>query len=348
MWFAEARRARALTLVTLPARDRADHRQRRALEAADRGNERRCPVGSGESSCAPRGRTSGAMSIARRILVSPLTRLLIAVALIVALQAAFGAFVRALHVAPTLLLSACAGALVTVLAFVVVGVLVERRHLPDLGIQPKRALRDTAVGFGIGAAFISSVIAILAVNGWYRATLSTDTARGVAESFLLFLFVGISEEVLFRGILFRIVEDGLGSWAAAALSAALFGAVHLANPGATWVAGLAIVIEAGLLLAALYIVTRSLALVIGVHWAWNFFEGSVFGAAVSGRATPSVLRPTSGGPPLFTGGDFGPEAGIVAVVVCGTAAAALLVHAAQEGKTLAPSWVRRRAPAHAA
>ncbi len=92
-----------------------------------------------------------------------------------------------------------------------------------------------------------------------------------------------------RGVLFRIVEESLGSWIALALSAALFGALHAFNPGATLTSSIAIALEAGVLLAAVFMVTRRLWMVIGLHTAWNFTEGGVFGASVSGGDAHGML-----------------------------------------------------------
>lgn len=285
------------------------------------------------------------MSRIRRFFLFPLTRIVLAVALIIAFSAVTRAFVRLVHGAPGPVAQSALAAGIVALAFGVVGRAVERRTLPELGIRPRLIARDTALGFALGAAFIVTVVGALFAFGDYHAERSSDSAGAVLGTLALFFFVAINEEILFRSLLFRIVEDGLGSWAAVAISAALFGAVHLGNPGATWLAGVAIMIEAGLLLAALYMLTRSLPFVVGVHWAWNFFEGGVFGVAVSGKPMPSLLRGESSGPDLLTGGEFGPEAGLVAVVICGATAVVLLVVAARRGRLMAPSWVRRRAAA---
>ncbi len=283
------------------------------------------------------------MSRTRRFFLFPLTRIVLAIALVAAFSAATRALLHLAHVSPGTITQAAIGSACVALAFAIVGRYVERRTLPELGVRPRRIARDTALGFSLGAAFIVTVIAILFALGGYRASLSADSAGAIGGTLLFFLFVALTEEILFRSVLFRIVEDGLGSWASVVLSAGIFGAVHLANPGASWVAAVAIMIEAGLLLAALYMLTRSLPFVVGVHWAWNFFEGGVFGVEVSGKPMPSILRGASSGPVLLTGGEFGPEAGLVAVAVCGTTAVALLVLAARRGNIMAPSWVRRRA-----
>lgn len=144
------------------------------------------------------------------------------------------------------------------------------------------------------------------------------------SAFTVAVATGIAEEIVFRGVVFRIVEEGFGTLVALLLSAALFGALHGFNPGASVVSSAAIAIEAGVLLALAYTATRSLWLPIGLHFGWNFAEGGLFGAAVSGNTTHGLVSSTPSGDPLWSGGAFGPEASIVAVGVCLIAAAVFL------------------------
>jgi hypothetical protein len=151
---------------------------------------------------------------------------------------------------------------------------------------------------------------------------------------------GVLEELLIRGALFRILEHWLGSWFALALSAAIFGALHLFNPGATWFAGLAIAIEAGVLLAAAYMVTQRLWLCIGVHIAWNFTQGGIYSVAVSGGGGQGLLQAKMVGSDWLTGGTFGAEASVVALIVCSLAGLILLAVAIKRGNIIRPVWVR--------
>ena len=147
---------------------------------------------------------------------------------------------------------------------------------------------------------------------------------------------------MLRGLFFRLVEAWLGSWAGLILSAVLFGALHLGNDNATLLAGAAIALEAGVMLAALFMVTRRLWAVIGLHAAWNFAQGGVFGIAVSGNAVNGLLVPRISGPEWLTGGAFGAEASLPAVVICTAFGGAMLVLAARRGQFMPPVWVRRR------
>jgi len=218
---------------------------------------------------------------------------------------------------------------------------IERRPVREL--SPRGAVPEFAAGAALGVALISIVVGVLAVLGAVRLGPGGTPAAVLPGALAIAAMSGFVEEVVVRGVVFRIVEEALGTWPAIALSAALFGAGHLGNPGATWWSGAAIAIEAGVLLAAAYLVTRRLWLAIGLHAAWNFTEAGVFGVAVSGHDVPGLLHATPAGPALLSGGAFGAEASIVAVVLCTAAGVALLALAARRGRLVAPPWTRRRA-----
>jgi len=145
---------------------------------------------------------------------------------------------------------------------------------------------------------------------------------------------------MMRGIIFRIIEESLGTWIALVLSAILFGAMHLGNPNATVSSALAIALEAGLLLAACYVLTRRLWLAIGLHLAWNFTQGGIFGVAVSGTTPMGILQSTLTGPDFLSGGAFGAEASIFAVVVCTSGFIFVIVKAYRKGHITKPYWLR--------
>jgi len=216
---------------------------------------------------------------------------------------------------------------------------VERREPTELSLHG--AARELAAGAAIGAVLFAVVAAALAAVGALRIGPGGAAAAVLPGALALAAASGFAEEVLIRGVVFRIVEEALGTWPALVLSAALFGAAHLGNPGATWWTAGAIAVEAGVLLAAAYLVTRRLWLAIGLHAAWNFTEAGVFGVAVSGHDVPGLLRSTPAGPELLSGGAFGAEASVVAVVVCTAAGCGLLALAARRRAFVPLPWARR-------
>ncbi len=242
------------------------------------------------------------------------------------------------HADPKVLMISCAIAIVLLIA--VYRLLVrwtERRAASEL--RAGNSVPLLIAGAAIGIALFCAVYAVLFVYGAASIQgLGTRDRLGVALATSAYAAVG--EELVFRGTVYRLLEKGFGTLVAIILSGGLFGALHAFNPGATVVSSLAIAFEAGVLLAAAYVVTRSLWLPIGLHFGWNFTEGGIFGAAVSGGHAHGLINTTFSGPALITGGAFGPEASVVAVTICIIAALAMLVIAARRGewKPLSFRW----------
>ena len=205
---------------------------------------------------------------------------------------------------------------------------IENRRVEELG--RKQAARLALIGVVCGAVLFTAVEMILVWKG------VAHIGRGAGTTYLSFAIGGalaaaVGEEIVFRGAVFRIIEEGFGTLIALLLSAALFGALHGFNPGASPTSMAAIALEAGILLGAAYTATRSLWLPIGLHFGWNFAEGGIFGAAVSGNTAHGVVASTFSGDPLWTGGAFGPEASVVAVIVCLIASVVFLAIAIRRG-----------------
>ncbi|HWU14650.1 MAG TPA: CPBP family intramembrane glutamic endopeptidase, partial [Caulobacter sp.] len=204
--------------------------------------------------------------------------------------------------------------------------LAEGRWPIELGLR--QAAPELLIGLVVGAAMLSAVVAALLAFGLY------DISGPRASSPLAMINVGVAsgvfEELIFRAIVLRLLMRAFGAWPALALSAALFGALHLANPNATPVAAVAIAVEAGLMLASFYLLTGRLWVSIGVHAAWNFTQGWIWGARVSGIPVQESLylsAPRPGAPDWLSGGAFGPEASVPAMVI-GTGVAVMVLYQA--------------------
>lgn len=221
------------------------------------------------------------------------------------------------------------GAGLIALYFVLVWAL-ERRKARELVPGTRQGLAGVLLGF----VLFSLVLGLLLAMGgsrWHGPDPHPDVIPILAVSIL----AAIGEEVAFRGGVFRILEDGFGTTVALVVSAAVFGLLHSFNPGATIVSTAAIALEAGVLLGAAYAFTRNLWLPIGLHLGWNFTEGGVFGASVSGFMPLKGLFSVSfAGPRWLTGGRFGPEASVVAIAVCLAAAVVLIVLTVRKGRWL--------------
>jgi membrane protease YdiL (CAAX protease family) len=199
--------------------------------------------------------------------------------------------------------------------------LLERRSSTE--VKPR--LLNFVSGTLIGTALISAVYLVLWVAGHAFFALGTGTT-GLGFTLAGVFGAALFEELLLRAILFRIAEQAFGTTAAVVFSAVIFGLLHGMNHGATLMSDVAISLEAGILLALAYVLTHNLWLAVGIHLGWNFAEGSIYGAAVSGTApVHTLLRTSLIGTPVLTGGTFGPEASIVSIVVCLFASGALLL-----------------------
>ena len=273
--------------------------------------------------------------MARKILLFPPVRLIVALLFVlipsVIVQGVSQTWLGALAELP--------GAVVGLAAYAGYVALVERRPVQELSLPGIG--REVAQGFGLGAGLIALSLGTLAALGC--ATVRYVGHGGSAGYWLAaFLGVAIFEELLIRGILYRILEEWLGSYAATALSGVFFGVSHLANPNATWLGAIGIALTAGLVLAASYSLTRRLWLAVGLHWGWNFVLGGFFGGIVSGTDTAEGIFHTAlHGPEWLSGGKFGLEASVVPVVLCGLLTAWMVVKIRREGRVIPPFWLRR-------
>ncbi|MDI6769966.1 MAG: type II CAAX endopeptidase family protein [Anaerolineales bacterium] len=194
----------------------------------------------------------------------------------------------------------------------------DRRSFTSLGFKLTwRALVDILAGIAITFVMMGLIYILMRSSGWIEfegfAWQTQPVGAVVVNTLLIFLgfvLVGWNEELLSRGYHLQNLADGINLTWGVILSSVVFGVLHLANPNATWLSAVGIFL-AGLFLAFAYLRTKQLWLSIGLHIGWNFFEGTVFGFPVSGMEFYRLIRHTVSGPELWTGGAFGPEAGLV-------------------------------------
>ena len=281
--------------------------------------------------------------LGRRIADFPLVAMIIAI-LLFAFATASGLYLGSL--VPAMKQPGTAAAHMVITIAVVFGVY--KLAIARLGERPRDdlpasgGLRNLGVGLLTGALLFSLVVGVAAVLGVYRITGPGDASRLLLQLIAAGIMPGFLEELLFRGIIFRWLEELAGSWAGLVLSSLAFGFVHYSNPGATVVACLWIALEAGILLGGAYMLTRSLWLPIGLHAAWNFMQGAVFGVPVSGTPSEGLVRASLSGPQLLTGGDFGLESSVIALVIATGAGVWFVVLAVRRGELVKPWWVVRR------
>jgi len=271
-----------------------------------------------------------------RFLAFPLTRLVLIVVFFGLLAMAMTPLAMRTH---SLIFNEAMVFVILLAVTLAVEYLCARQTIADVGFPSAGAISGILGGLLLGAMLFSIVIVILTLTHCYHASFASW--NGLLSALAFFLMGALVEELLFRGVLFRLIEKMTATWIALALSALLFGAIHIANPHATIFSSLAIALEAGILLALAYVLTRSLWFAIGIHWGWNFFEGPIFGTQVSGgQFTATVMHATMVGPTWLTGGSFGPEAGVAALAVCLAAAMVVGAIAIRKHRLIAPMWVK--------
>jgi len=211
------------------------------------------------------------------------------------------------------------------------GHFLDKRSFFEFGLNFNRRWRtDFLMGVLIGTGAMSVIFLIEWSSGWVLVSglgwqMNSQQSFGwsIAGSCLAMAMVGFHEELFSRGYQILNLSEGLhypqiGTQGAVIFSvlatSLLFGTLHLFNPNASAVSTFNIVL-AGIALALPYIFTGNLGLSIGLHFSWNFVQGGIFGFPISGMALPtSIIRITQAGTDLWTGGAFGPEAGLVGIV----------------------------------
>ncbi|MFN3891556.1 MAG: lysostaphin resistance A-like protein [Beijerinckiaceae bacterium] len=283
--------------------------------------------------------TTSEPSVFLRLLRTPVLRLAALLALIFYLylsghlfRAAFahGAFMNLVVVAWMIAF--------TLAAYIVFAQAVELRAPNEVSL-PGMA-RELGAGMLLGAGLYTACVVVLMALGYYRIDGFNDPA--ILFGVLWFAASsGFFEELIFRGVLFRITQEVFGSWVGVIVSSLTFGLVHLNNEGATLKGVMFIAIETGPALAACYMLTGRLWLGIGLHAAWNFTQSGVFSGINSGNEpSKGWIRSVIEGPDLLTGGGFGMEASIIAFVLWNTLGVIMLIMAARRGKIAPPFWAR--------
>jgi hypothetical protein len=219
--------------------------------------------------------------------------------------------------------------IVILLTFLLASWILDRRKFGDFGFHFSRLWwLDLGFGLALGAGMMLLIFLIelaagwITIEGFLQASSSSSFLSAMLASLIGFICVGIYEEMLSRGYHLRNLAEGLnwgvlgargGLWAGYLISSSVFGLLHATNPNASWISTLNLIL-AGLFLGLGFVLTGELAIPIGLHITWNFFQGNIFGFPVSGmKSGVSLISIQQGGPNLFTGGAFGPEAGLVGI-----------------------------------
>jgi membrane protease YdiL (CAAX protease family) len=209
---------------------------------------------------------------------------------------------------------------------------VEKRSVTEL--SGAGAPSELGIGVLVGLGMVTAIVGTLWLLGYYQIT----GVNAWTVAFVLLANDGAGafvEEIILRGTIFRITEEQLGTWIALGISVVLFSLLHLSSPGVTVMSTLMVGLEAGLLLSATYVLTRTLWLAIGIHFAWDFSQDAVFGVA---SGIKGLVRTELKGPALLTGGTSGIEGSVLALLACLAVGAYLLLRAGRKGDFVRPFW----------
>ncbi len=281
-------------------------------------------------------------SIGQKILHFPVTKILIGIIVVVGIYGVSQYFLSELLKLSSMtrelnnLIVGVISAILAIISYIFLYRFYEKRKITEF--SKKGIFKNLTTGIVLGAILQSLTILVIYLKGGY-SVLSINPILFIIPPLTMAFSSAIFEEILFRGIIFRIIEEKLGSYIGLIISALIFGALHLANPNSSLSAGIGLAIQAGLLLAAAYIYSRNLWFPIAIHFAWNFTQAAIFGANVSGNAISKTLITSKiEGAEWFTGGQFGPEGSIQATLFCLIATIILLILSHRKGNIIKPYW----------
>jgi membrane protease YdiL (CAAX protease family) len=215
-------------------------------------------------------------------------------------------------------------ALLSFLSYRLFTIRIEKRQPTELALPG--AAREVGAGIGLGAALGLAVAGVLAVAGEFVITGSSAAWDALLKCLPEQIMVATFEELIFRAVLFRIVDQRWGMRVALAVSFVLFALAHLPNDNISALAVLNTAVVS-LTLCAAYMLTGRVWLPIGIHFGWNFLYDGVFAVPLSGHAARGWLQVSLPGPEWLTGGAYGVEASVLTLLVWGVATVLVLKRA---------------------
>ncbi len=217
---------------------------------------------------------------------------------------------------------------------------IEKRSALELSFS--HGIKELTYGFVLGGGLIIILILLLASLGYYKIESIHSDWTIIFKGFFSMGMDAFVEELFFRVIIFKLTEEFCGSWIALVVSVFYFGFAHAGNPNATLWTSIAIGVEAGILLTAAFMLTRKIWFPLAIHFGWNYFQSKIFGVTTSGISSEGLLVPAIEGPEWLTGGIFGIEASVVAVLLCLVVGLFILKKAVQTKQSISPVWRRKK------
>lgn len=210
-----------------------------------------------------------------------------------------------------------------------------------LELNTKSFIPEIGLGFFISIGVVCFMVILLMLLGYYR--IDSFNFPGVFADRIAEYYMGsFIEELIFRLILFKLVEEFAGSWIGIIVQGLVFGFAHIGNENATIWTSLSLVISDTILFGAAYMLTRRIWLIWGMHFSWNFFQEGIFGMPNSGYQKDGLIRPIINGPEWITGGKFGIEASIISTLILFVLGLIILKKAIEKNQLVLPVWKRNK------
>lgn len=194
----------------------------------------------------------------------------------------------------------------------------DKRKLSDIGFTNiKSSWKDLCIGLIMGAISFTIVAIILLLTN--SVELSNNFSQpnfssALITQLIIFIFVGINEELFSRGYCMTVLKQTKKSWIPVVVSSVIFALMHSMNEGISLLAYINLFLF-GIVMVYLVIKTKNIWMCIGYHITWNYFQGNIFGFLVSGNTTDSIYSIKTVNPNLINGGNFGPEGGLIVTVL---------------------------------
>ncbi|SCN24440.1 CAAX amino terminal protease self-immunity [Clostridium sp. N3C] len=208
--------------------------------------------------------------------------------------------------------------LILILCIVLFWKLLDKKPIRDIGmISLKKGYKDLIHGLLFGAISLLMVFAILLLSkniSLAKPLTEPNFNISLITGFILFIFVGINEEMFVRGYCMTVLKQTGKTSVVVVISSIIFSLMHALNPGMNALSYTNLFLF-GLLMAYITIKSKNLWFAIGYHITWNYFEGNICGFLVSGQETSSLFTLEKVNPNILNGGSFGPEGGLVVTFI---------------------------------
>ena len=277
----------------------------------------------------------------KKFIQSPLIRMMIALISLIPAILIFNLIYKNLHPRWTNFIGDAGAVIVVILYYLCYSIYLKYiENRPNFELSLKRFIPESGFGFFVGAMLVIFTTILILYKGSFQI-VSKNPGDFLIHAFFIFGLLAFVEELIFRCIVFLLLEEQLGNWISIVIIATIFGLVHLVHENATLISTIAIALQ-DLILTGSFILTRRIWLCWGIHWGWNYTQDGILGMPNSGvEQLPSWLITEISGPAWITGGSIGIESSVLGVLLNVIVGIVMIKIAINHGQVLDPIWQRR-------